>query len=236
MQRKCHRCGTTFTPDPASRVYCDACEQQFSGVLTPKHKPRDTALVSDVKITPLPTRSPGRPKVRHTKERVNKVVNGYKKTCVICGQEFTSSREFAKTCGEDCRAEYNRRVARENYYKKKGIAEQKEEHVSVEPEIKAKYENNDLAKEVDTFNNAEVDMVNHPPHYKLDNGIETKDIIKNLLSPEEYRGWLRGNALKYQFRALKKGNPELDYQKARWFLDEYLKEGGPCVTNSSAIK
>ena len=41
------------------------------------------------------------------------------------------------------------------------------------------------------------DMVNSPSHYQLD-GFEAIDIIKAALTPEEYRGYLKGNALKYK--------------------------------------
>lgn len=68
----------------------------------------------------------------------------------------------------------------------------------------------------------EVDMVNHPPHYKLSNGMESIDVIRAVLTPEEYRGWCRGNALKYQFRAGKKdpSKESEDYRKAEFYLKE----------------
>lgn len=68
------------------------------------------------------------------------------------------------------------------------------------------------------------DMVNHPPHYKLANGMESKDIVQLVLTPEEYKGWCKGNALKYQFRAGKKdpNKTEEDYKKAIWFLNELI--------------
>lgn len=70
-----------------------------------------------------------------------------------------------------------------------------------------------------------VDMVNHPPHYKLANGMASIDVIKATLTPEEYRGWCKGNALKYQFRAGKKDPDKLteDYEKAMFFLKELVK-------------
>ena len=58
------------------------------------------------------------------------------------------------------------------------------------------------------------DMVNSPPHY-LTGGIETIDYIKAKLSPEEYRGYLRGNLLKYASRIGKKGSD--DAGKAAWY-------------------
>lgn len=58
------------------------------------------------------------------------------------------------------------------------------------------------------------DMVNSPPHYTK-GGIETIDYIQAKLSPEEYRGYLRGNLLKYASRMGAKG--EDDAGKAAWY-------------------
>lgn len=68
----------------------------------------------------------------------------------------------------------------------------------------------------------EVDMVNHPPHYKLSDGMESIDVIRAVLSPEEHKGWCKGNALKYQFRAGKKdpAKESEDYRKAEFYLKE----------------
>ena len=64
------------------------------------------------------------------------------------------------------------------------------------------------------------DMVNSPSHYQLD-GMEAIDIIKTILTPEEYRGYLKGNALKYMLREPYKGNPAQDVSKAQWHLERY---------------
>lgn len=66
------------------------------------------------------------------------------------------------------------------------------------------------------------DMVNSPPHYTK-GGIETIDFIKAKLSPEEYRGYLRGNLLKYASRMGAKG--EDDAGKAAWYADRLSKCG-----------
>lgn len=70
-----------------------------------------------------------------------------------------------------------------------------------------------------------IDMVNHPPHYQLNNGIESIDVIRGCLTEEEYKGWCKGNALKYQFRAGKKDPSKTieDYKKAMFFLNELVK-------------
>ena len=56
----------------------------------------------------------------------------------------------------------------------------------------------------------------HPEHYKS-GGIETIDYLRAKLSPEEFRGFLRGIALKYLSRAEMKGGAE-DYAKAAWYV------------------
>ena len=64
------------------------------------------------------------------------------------------------------------------------------------------------------------DIVNSPAHYQL-NGVEAIDIIKTILTPEEYRGYLKGNALKYMLREPFKGNSKQDVAKAQWYLERY---------------
>lgn len=69
------------------------------------------------------------------------------------------------------------------------------------------------------------DMVNHPPHYAEGKtlGIETIDIIQNELTPEEFRGYLKGQILKYQSRAGKKSNTVEDHKKAQWYLAKLIE-------------
>ena len=68
------------------------------------------------------------------------------------------------------------------------------------------------------------DNVNHPAHSKHGE-IETLDIIRMSLTPEEFQGFLKGNVLKYQLRApFKHATPEEDYKKAKYYYDEYREE------------
>ena len=64
---------------------------------------------------------------------------------------------------------------------------------------------------------AHADMVNEPPHYKA-GGIETIDAIQAALTPEEFRGFCKGNSLKYAWRERHKGGDE-DLKKAAWYLN-----------------
>lgn len=61
------------------------------------------------------------------------------------------------------------------------------------------------------------DAIN-PDHYKV-GGVETIDYIKAKLSAEEYRGYLRGNALKYLSRAGHKDDAAQEISKAIWYLE-----------------
>jgi hypothetical protein len=62
------------------------------------------------------------------------------------------------------------------------------------------------------------DAVNHPAHYTwLPGGLEVIDITKNF-------GFVRGNALKYLFRADFKGRTVEDLKKARWYIDYEIKQ------------
>ena len=65
------------------------------------------------------------------------------------------------------------------------------------------------------------DVVNHPPHY-TDGGIECIEAIEAALTPEEYRGYLKGNIQKYVWRERNKGGTE-SLKKAQWYLDRLIQ-------------
>jgi hypothetical protein len=68
------------------------------------------------------------------------------------------------------------------------------------------------------------DVVNAPQHYMLfPDGTEVIDVIKAVLTPEEFLGYCKGNALKYRLRAGKKDNLEQDIAKAQKFYDFMLQ-------------
>lgn len=66
------------------------------------------------------------------------------------------------------------------------------------------------------------DPVNHPPHY-TQGGIETIDAIEAALTAEEFRGYCKGNALKYVWRERHKGQNE-SIKKAIWYLNRLVDE------------
>ena len=54
------------------------------------------------------------------------------------------------------------------------------------------------------YRDVKEDLVNSPKHYKLRGlDIESVDVIKATLTPEEFQGWLKGNAMKYLERLVK---------------------------------
>lgn len=66
------------------------------------------------------------------------------------------------------------------------------------------------------------DMVNQPAHY-TSGGIECLDAIRASMTEEAFKGFLKGNVLKYMWRYEKKFNPTEDLKKAQWYL-KHLEE------------
>lgn len=66
------------------------------------------------------------------------------------------------------------------------------------------------------------DNINHPAHY-TSGGIECIDAIKAALTPEEFRGFLKGNVIKYAWRERLKGGVE-SLKKAAWYLTRLTEE------------
>jgi hypothetical protein len=66
------------------------------------------------------------------------------------------------------------------------------------------------------FGASNVDLVNHPPHYKV-GGIETIDFIE-----AKKLNYNLGNAVKYIARADHKENRLQDLQKAKWYIEREI--------------
>lgn len=64
------------------------------------------------------------------------------------------------------------------------------------------------------------DNVNNPSHY-TQGEIETIDYIQDKLTDTEFRGYCKGNILKYLSREQHKGGDE-DLRKAQWYLDRLV--------------
>jgi hypothetical protein len=77
------------------------------------------------------------------------------------------------------------------------------------------------------------DQIN-PDHYKQ-GGIECIDAIEAALTPEEFRGYCKGNIIKYTWRERHKGRSSEDLQKSLWYLKRVIaalgreKEADACA-------
>ena len=67
----------------------------------------------------------------------------------------------------------------------------------------------------------EQESVYNPPHYKQGK-IECIEAIQSALTEEEFRGYCKGNALKYIWRERHKGGTE-SIEKAAWYLDYMMQ-------------
>jgi hypothetical protein len=65
------------------------------------------------------------------------------------------------------------------------------------------------------------DPVNHPPHYQ--GKVECIDAIEAALGDDGFIAFCRGNAMKYLYRAGRKGDSVEDLRKAAWYLDRAIK-------------
>ena len=65
------------------------------------------------------------------------------------------------------------------------------------------------------------DLVNSPSHY-ASGAVECIEAIEASLTPEAFRGYLKGNIQKYLWRYEDKGNQLQDLQKAEWYLKRLI--------------
>jgi hypothetical protein len=67
------------------------------------------------------------------------------------------------------------------------------------------------------------DAVSHPAHY-TQGSVECIDAIKAAMTPDEYRGFLKGQVIKYVWRCDRKHtSPLTDLRKAAWYLERLIQ-------------
>lgn len=64
-----------------------------------------------------------------------------------------------------------------------------------------------------------LEMVESPQHYQLFPEQEVIDLIKQVLTEEEWKGYLKGNILKYKLRAGDKDDLVQDINKSNKYQD-----------------
>ena len=67
------------------------------------------------------------------------------------------------------------------------------------------------------------DPVERPVHYNT-GSVECIEAIKASMSATEFKGYLKGNAMKYLWRYDYKGKPVEDLKKAQWYLARLTEE------------
>lgn len=69
------------------------------------------------------------------------------------------------------------------------------------------------------------DPVERPDHYNT-GSVECIEAIKASMTDPEFKGYLKGNAMKYLWRYTYKGKPVEDLKKAQWYLARLTEEAG----------
>lgn len=65
------------------------------------------------------------------------------------------------------------------------------------------------------------DSVNHPSHY-TSGSVECIDAIESSMTLEAFKGYLKGNCIKYLYRYEKKQNRSEDLKKCKWYLEKLI--------------
>jgi len=108
----------------------------------------------------------------------------------------------------------------------RALKQQEEEkmiHAEI-PRIYAELENEMVKKTEEKLKPTKANdrQVGETQHYKK-LSIQPWDAMEEWLSPDEFRGYLIGNSLKYLARAGKKGSYREDIQKAHHYLEKLLE-------------
>lgn len=221
MSRICKTCGSLFKAT-GNEQECPTCKEGFNDIMD-IIKGRDSKnTVKDSKKTEAPPTTP-EPSPKMT-------------TCKVCGKEFeqTGKGRPAVNCPEcrealkhECKSTAKVKPTEpkpkatptvlvatdEDKAKMYGKIEPK----PVVPDAHSTGVSVADVKSTDILN----DAVHHPSHYTLPGlDVESIDVIRAVLTPEEFKGWCKGNALKYSLRAGRKDPTKevQDLAKAGVFL------------------
>lgn len=208
MSRICKTCGSLFKA-AGNEQECPTCKEGFNDIMSIINGKDRKDTVKDSKKTEAPPTTP-EPSPKMTTRKV-------------CGKEFeqTGKGRPAVNCPE-CREALKHEpkatptvvvATDEDKAKQYGKIEPKPE-VTETPTL-------DVPVVDGTLNETMNDAVHHPSHYTLPGlTVESVDVIRAVLTPEEFKGWCKGNALKYSLRAGRKDPTKevQDLAKAGVFL------------------
>lgn len=203
MSRICKTCGSLFQAK-GNEQECPTCTKGFNDIMSIIKGKDSKETVKDSKKTEAPPTTP-EPSPKMT-------------TCKVCGKEFeqTGKGRPAVNCPE-CREALKHEYKAQPKVKPAETKVKATICVATEEEKAKQYgkiEPNPVltdtasagvsvadSKPTDTMN----DAVHHPQHYTLPGlAVESVDVIRAVLTPEEFKGWCKGNALKYSLRAGRK--------------------------------
>lgn len=218
MSRICKTCGSLFKAK-GNEQECPTCKEGFNDIMNIINRGGQNG---DSKQTEAPPTAP-EPSPKMT-------------ICKVCGKEFeqTGKGRPAVNCPE-CREPLkheSKATAKVRHFEPETKAKPTVSVATDEDKAKlyGKIEAKPVVTEVptpdvsvadikstDTMN----DAVHHPSHYTLPGlTVESVDVIRAVLTPEEFKGWCKGNALKYSLRAGRKDPTKevQDLAKAGVFL------------------
>ncbi len=232
MSRICKTCGSLFKAT-GNEQECPTCKEGFNDIMSIIKGKDSKETVKDSKETVKDSKKTEAPPT--TPEPTPKMT-----TCKVCGKKFeqTGKGRPAVNCPE-CREALK--------HEPKATVKVRHFEPEPEPEPKAtptvsvateedkakqygKIKPNPVVPEAtsigvlvadDKSTDTKNDAVHHPSHYTLPGlTVESVDVIRAVLTPEEFKGWCKGNALKYSLRAGRKDPTKevQDLAKAGVFL------------------
>lgn len=221
MSRICKTCGGLFKAT-GNEQECPTCKEGFNDIMSIIKGKDRTETVKDSKKTEAPATTP---------EPSHKMT-----TCKVCGKEFQQSGKGrpAVNCPE-CREALKHEPkppvkTKPTEPKPKAtptvvVATDEDKakmYGKIEPKtVVAKKPSTGVSIVDGTLTATMDDAVHHPSHYTLPGlDVESVDVIRAVLTPEEFKGWCKGNALKYSLRAGRKDPTKevQDLAKAGVFL------------------
>lgn len=212
MSRICKTCGSLFKAT-GNEQECPTCKEGFNDIMSIMKGRDSKETVKDSKKTETP------PTTQETSPKTT--------TCKACGKEFEQTGKGRPAvncpeCREALKHEYNAKpkskptaavATDENKAKQYGKIETEPVVIDTASTGVSVAD----SKPTDPMN----DAVHHPQHYTLPGlDVESVDVIRAVLTPEEFKGWCKGNALKYSLRAGRKDPAKevQDLAKAGVFL------------------
>lgn len=219
MSRICKTCGSLFKAT-GNEQECPTCKEGFNDIMSIIKGKDSKETVKDSKKTEAPPT---------TQEPSPKMT-----TCKVCGKEFEQTGKGRPAvncpeCREALKHEYkapSKVKPAESKAKPTVVVATEEDKAKQYGKLEPKQEVAEaptIGESVTEVKSTKMmnDAVHHPSHYTLPGlTVESVDVIRAALTPEEFKGWCKGNALKYSLRAGRKDPAKevQDLAKAGVFL------------------